>query len=251
MRTWAAQMWKIASSHALDLLFTRECLACRETLPHEHEDPPLCDACLAQIPAVNWPVCRRCAAEVPPYPGNVPRCFRCETHKLRFDATYSLGHYDGLLRELILRMKTDRNEQVAQIFTNLICKRYGDELRSLAVDAVVPVPMTLVNRLKQKTNPQGAMAAGISRELNIPLFRRLLQRSRHLAPQRGLSAVGRFRNVRGGYRLRKGYIIDAPHILLVDDVMTTGATCSEVARILKHNGVARVTVVVVARTPNN
>lgn len=251
MRTWAAQIWKTARRHALDLLFSGECFACRAMLSDNHEGQPLCDDCLAEIPPVDWPVCRLCAAEVPPYPGDVPSCFRCESHKFRFDATYSLGHYDGLLRELILRMKTDRHEQLAQIFTNLICERYGYELRSLNFDAVVPVPMTLVNRLKQKTNPQGALAAGVSRELGVPLFRRLLQRNMSLSPQRGLSAAGRFRNVHSGYRLRKGYKIDSPHVLLVDDVMTTGATCSEIARILKRNGVARVTVLVVARTPNN
>jgi ComF family protein len=233
------------------LLFTAECLACQAELPSGHEGVALCDDCLDEIPPIDWPVCRRCAAEVPFYPGSVGTCFRCESYNLRFDAAYSLGHYEGLLRELVLRMKTDSQEQVAQIFTRLLAERYGDELRQLAFDAIVPIPMTPFHRLKQRTNPQGVIAAGLGRSLGVPVFRRLLKRSLNLHPQRGLSSAGRFRNVRGGYEVRGGYKIAAPHVLLVDDVLTTGATCSEAARVLKRSGVARVTVLVVARTPNN
>ncbi|MDZ4657571.1 MAG: ComF family protein [Bythopirellula sp.] len=247
----AAQIWKSVRNRSLDLLFTQECLACLTELPADHVGVPICDACLAEIPPVDWPVCRRCAAKVPEYPGYVATCPRCDENRLRFDATYSLGHYEGLLRDLVLRMKTDRREQLAQVFARLICERYGESLRQLEADAIMPIPMTPWHRLRRKTNPQEVIAAGVGRELGIPVFRRLLKRSHNLHPQRGLSSAGRLRNVRGGYHVRGGYQMQSPHVLLVDDVLTTGATCSEVARILKRSGAARVTVLVVARTPNS
>lgn len=251
MLTRAAQIWETVRDRSLDLLFTQECLACQTELSAGHVGVPLCDACLAEIPPVDWPVCRRCAAKVPEYPGHVATCPRCDENRLRFDATYSLGHYEGLLRDLVLRMKTDRREQLAQVFARLICERYGDVLRQLQTDAIMPIPMTPWHRLQRKTNPQEVIAAGVGRELGIPIFRRLLWRSHNLHPQRGLSSAGRHRNVRGGYHVRGGYQMESPHVLLVDDVLTTGATCSEVARILKRNGAASVTVLVVARTPNS
>lgn len=251
MLTRTAKIWRIVRDCALDLLFTQECLACQAELPENHPGVALCEDCLAEIPPVDWPLCRRCAAKVPQYPGHVATCPRCEEHRLRFDATYSLGHYEGLLRELVLRMKTDRTEQLAQVFSQLICERYGESLRQLQADAILPIPMTPWHHLRRKTNPPEVIAAGVGRELGIPIFRQLLKRSHNLHPQRGLSSAGRFRNVRGGYYVRKGYQLAAPHILLVDDVLTTGATCSEVARILKRSGAARVSVLVVARTPNS
>jgi ComF family protein len=243
--------WRTAREHALDLLYESECLSCGIPLLGLHAGLPLCDDCLAEIPPIDWPTCRRCAAEVPEHPGSVDTCSRCEVDKLRFDRTFSLGHYDGLLRELILRMKADHHEQWGQVFVRLLGDRYGGELSECSFDGIIPIPMTAWHRWMRGTNAPGVIAHALGRALNIPVFSRLVTRTYDAGPQRGLSRAGRFRNVRGGYRMRKGYRLDAPHILLVDDVMTTGATCSEVARLLKRSGADRVTVLVVARTPNN
>lgn len=251
MRFRSAQIRDMVKSHALDLLFRSACRACGDELPDSHGGVNLCTDCLSQIPLVDWPVCRRCAAEVPVYPGKVATCPRCESDKLRFDAAFSIGHYEGLLREFILQMKVDRREQWGQIFAQLILDRLGDTLRRINLDAIVPVPMNPWHRLFRGSNAPTVIARAVGRSLGIPVWSRLLSRNFELIPQRGLSRAGRFRNVRGGYRVRRGYFLDSPHILIVDDVLTTGATCSEVARVLKHAGALRVSVLVVARTPNS
>jgi ComF family protein len=251
MKHLAGKVWNDLRERALDLLFVRTCLSCAATLPEDVESNALCADCLAEVPPINWPICSRCAAELPAYPGSMPTCYRCETDKLRFDATFSMGHYEGWLKESILRMKTDRHEQWGQVFAELICERYGDELRALNADAIVPIPSSTWNQFTRRTNGPTVLARAIGQRLNIPVMSRLLSRSNQLVPQRELSRAGRFRNVRGGYRMRSGYRLDSPNILLVDDVLTTGATCSEAARILKRAGAARVSVVIVARTPNS
>jgi ComF family protein len=251
MKNIAAKVWNDVRERALDLLFVRACLSCAATLPESSEPIALCDDCLAEVPPVDWPTCRRCAAELPEYPGSMPTCFRCESDKLRFDATLSLGHYEGWLKESILRMKTDGSEQWGQMFAQLMVDRYGDEIKSLEADAIVPIPSSPWNQFTRRTNGPTVLARALGQRLRIPVMSRLLKRSNQLAPQRELSRAGRFRNVRGGYQVRKGYRLDSPHTLLVDDVLTTGATCSEAARILKRAGAARVTVIVVARTPNS
>jgi ComF family protein len=251
MKSFAAKVWSDVRERALDLLFVRACLSCAATLPESGEGIVLCDDCLVEVPPVDWPTCRRCAAELPVYPGSLPTCFRCESDKLRFDATFSLGHYEGWLKESILRMKTDGSEQWGQVFAQLMVERYGEELRAFDVDAIVPIPSSTWNQFKRRTNGPTVLARALGQRLKIPVMSRLLKRSNHLAPQRELSRAGRFRNVRGGYQVRKSYRFDSPHILLVDDVLTTGATCSEAARILKRAGARQVTVVVVARTPNS
>lgn len=251
MKSFAGKVWHEVRERALDLLFVRTCLSCAATMPENGASNALCDECLAEVPVVDWPICSRCAAELPQYPGSMPTCFRCETDKLRFDATFSLGHYEGWLKESILRMKTDRHEQWGQVFAELIYERYDDEIRALNVDAIVPIPSTTWNQFTRRTNGPTVLARVLGQRLSIPVMSRLLTRSRGLAPQRELSRAGRFRNVRGGYRVQSRYRFDSPNILLVDDVLTTGATCSEAARILKRAGAARIAVVVVARTPNS
>jgi ComF family protein len=251
MKQLAGKVWSDMRERALDLLFVRTCLSCAATLPENGESNALCDDCLSEIPPIDWPICSRCAAELPNYPGSMPTCYRCETDKLRFDATFSLGHYEGWLKESILRMKTDRHEQWGQVFAELLCERYGNELRAFNADAIVPIPSSTWNQFTRRTNGPTVLARALGQRLNIPVMSRLLTRSSGLAPQRELSRAGRFRNVRGGYRVRSGYRLDSPSILLVDDVLTTGATCSEAARILKRAGAAQVAVVVVARTPNS
>jgi ComF family protein len=148
-------------------------------------------------------------------------------------------------------MKTDRNEQWGRLFARLMIKRYGDELCGADFDAIVPVPMTAWHRWMRGTNAPAVIAWALGQHLHVPVIGRLVQRTYAAVPQRGLSRAGRFRNVRGAYRFRKEYRLDGPHLLLVDDVMTTGATSSEIARLLKRNGAVRVTVLVAARTPNN
>jgi predicted amidophosphoribosyltransferase len=83
--------------------------------------------------------------------------------------------------------------------------------------------------------------------LNIPVRRRLLVRCRNTLPQAGLQPLQRFRNMRGAFRVRRGAGVEHARVLLVDDVLTTGATCSEAAKMLKQAGASMVAVAVVAR----
>jgi ComF family protein len=235
---------------ARDLLFPPRCVACSEELEEQDNGCGFCSACRSRLPLVNWPTCRRCAARVPEMPGDLETCVRCETANHAFDQALALGSYDGLLRDLILRMKTDRSELLASVLGRLILDRLGASMESLSLDAIIPVPMPTTRRLVRGTNPPAAIAEVLSRSLNSPAYLRLLTKSHNASPQRGLSKAGRFRNVRGQIGIRPGYHLLAPHVLLVDDTMTTGATCGEAARVLKRQGADRVTVLVVGRTPN-
>ena len=175
-------------------------------------------------------------------------CAHCREQKLWFDRAIALGDYDGLLRDQALAMKTDRSERLARALGQLIAARLSDEIDETPPDAIVPAPMHAWRRLARGTNPPAALAATLGRELGLPVFSGLLYRRRNTQPQLGLSQPARFRNVRGEMQVRKSYLFDAPHVLLVDDILTTGATCSEAARMLKRAGAARVTVLVAART---
>ncbi len=233
---------------AIDLLFPASCLACHAELDQSPDCIGFCLDCREEMSRGDWPVCRRCAARVPKIPGAVSECAHCRNEKLWFDRVLALGEYEGLLRALILTTNTDRSERLGNALGELMATRLGDELRALQPDTIASVPMHAWRRLARGTNPPATLAMSLGRKLGLPTFSRLLVRRRNTQPQVGLTRSARFRNVRGEMQVRKSYSMEAPHVLLVDDTLTTGATCSEAARMLKRAGAAQVTVVVAART---
>jgi len=231
------------------LLLPANCLVCSAELNPTHDRIGFCDDCRSQLSADTHPVCRRCASRVPAIPGEVSECPRCRDHKLWFDQALTLGSYKGLLRDQLLLMKTDRSERLAPALGHWMANQLRDKLRHLQPDAIVPVPMHPWRRLSRGTNSPAALATVLGQKLGLPTFPKILLRRRNIQPQLGLSQSARFQNVRGQMRVRAGYHLEAPHVLLVDDILTTGATCSEAAKMLKRAGAEQVTVLVAARTP--
>ncbi len=233
---------------AVDLLFPANCLACHAELHQASDRIGYCIDCRYEMTRGKWPVCQRCAARVPKIPGPVSECGHCRGQKFWFDRAVALGDYEGLLREQALAMKTDRSERLANSLGKLMAARLGKDLCESPPDFVAPVPMHAWRRLARGTNPPAAMATSLGHGLELPVSSRLLFRRRNSQPQVGLSHPARFRNIRGEIGVRKRYPLATAHVLLVDDILTTGATCSEAARMLKKAGAAEVTVVVAART---
>jgi ComF family protein len=147
-------------------------------------------------------------------------------------------------------MKVDQSGHLARVLGQALANHFTTQLAALDVDGIVPLPMSTRRRLLRGTNPPAILAREIGRSLTKPVWSGLLSRS-HTQPQQGLSHPGRKRNVKGTMRLSKNYRLDAPHLLLIDDVLTTGASCSEAARVLKRGGATQVTVLVLARTPEH
>ena len=242
-----------AARSTVDLLFPPSCLNCNASLNEfndveDDSDVGFCETCTGEMQRGDWPVCLRCASRVPKLTQPSERCGHCQDQKLWFDRTLALGDYDGILREQCLAMKTDRSERLATAVGKLMADRFGQDLLEQSPDALVPVPMHGWRRMVRGTNAPAGIAACLARELGLPVFLGRLRRKRNSQPQLGLSNPARFRNVRGDLQVAASYDLEAPHVVLVDDVMTTGATCSEAARVLKRAGAQRVTVFVAART---
>jgi ComF family protein len=177
-------------------------------------------------------------------------CNHCRGDKLRFERTIALGAYEGPLRQLVMRMKIDRSELIAGTLVELAWQEKHQELANLNVDVVTTVPMSLRRRWQRGTNPPRAMAEKLAEKLGVPAAGGMLRLKRNLPPQVGLSRPARFRNVAGEMALRPTYYLQAAHVLVVDDILTTGATCSEAARVLRRAGAERVSIFVIARTPS-
>ena len=166
---------------------------------------------------------------------------------MRFARAVALGNYEGLLRNAVLRMKRDTEEPLSAALAELLFQRREAALAALAADVVVPAPMYWLRRLARGTNSPEIVAERLARRLRLPCVPRMIRRLRNTRPQGALARQERLENVRGAFRLRHGCDVSGARVLLVDDILTTGATCGEIARQLLTAGAVEVSVAVLAR----
>jgi ComF family protein len=248
-RTIASVWSKRAAAAAVDLLLPPRCACCAADAAEVRGAPLLCLACRCEIELTAWPVCPRCAAAVPSVADVALLCPHCRDAKLKFDRTLALGSFEGLLHNWVMRMKQDRSGLAARALADLAWSELGGALVDLEVDVVTAVPMSAWRRWQRGVNPPRLVAERLAGKLHKPAAGAMLRQARNIPPQLGLSRPGRFANVAGRMAVRPGYSLQAAHVLLVDDILTTGATASEAARALKKAGAEQVTVLVLARTP--
>lgn len=239
-----------------DLVFPPSCANCHAELDVQQE-VPLCDECLNGMEFFGEPMCVKCGAPLPSVISKnggstsvLPKrkdCIHCAGRKMWFDETLALGLYSGKLREIILRMKPGQGDSLSLAMGHLIWQQRRERLEKIEADVVAPIPLHWRRRIVHRTNSAAVLAEVLSGRLGLPLAERLLRRSRSTVRQFDLTPPERWKNVRRAFSLRAGYHLRDAHVLLVDDVLTTGATCSEAARALRSAGAQRVTVAVLAR----
>lgn len=207
----------------------------------------LCGDCREALCPADWVACRRCGAAAEADPPPPESCPWCRGSRFRFDRVVPLGPYRDQLRAGVLKMKRPAGDSLSTVMGELYCDRRGGEIASLRADMIVPVPMHWARRIVRGTNSPDILAARLAGRLDAAVVRGMLFRCRNTLPQAHLPPAERFQNVRGAFRLRAGYDLRGVRAILVDDILTTGATCSEAAGVLKEAGASIVGVAVLAR----
>lgn len=235
----------------LDLLFPPCCVYCSTDFLEPRDDWHFCDDCLALFGPATWRGCNRCGNEVPDSVPVAENCQSCRKACLRFDTVIPLGGYHTGLRDAILRMKRPEHDGLSTAMGRLLAERRGEQLAAIQADIVVPIPTFVerrwIGRRKRNHSPE-VLAACVAESLKIPMQGAVLVQHVATLPQVGLAPTRRFENVRGAFQVCSPEVVKGARVLLVDDVLTTGATCSEAAKMLKQAGAAMVAVAVVART---
>lgn len=242
----------------LHLLYPPRCSFCRELLSPLHPGEPflpfpaggerllmgeklLCRRCAEELPWIKR-ACPRCAA---PLEEGEEKCLRCVGRIFSFDRCCALGVYEGKLRETVHRFKYRGEKYLAEPLGKLLAAKLAGEPWIDSAASVVPVPLHR-QKLKQRGYNQAFLLAGVlGRKLHLPV-NELLERVKETKSQTGLDKRGRAANLRGAFRCREK-IPPGTDILLVDDVITSGATAHEASRALKEAGAARVGLAVLAR----
>ncbi len=199
----------------------------------------ICSGCDRDL-VRNWPACSGCALPIPE--GIDARCGTCQQGRLPFTVVVAPYAYAFPLDAAIKAFKFRRRLYYAPAFAALLQSATGRLPAS--VDAVQPVPLHRRRKLFRGFNQAMELAKPVAGALQLPLID-AVRRSRHTPYQSGLPAAERRRNLRDAFRLRGR--IDARHVLLVDDVITTATTCRQIAMLLKGHGVSEVSVLALAR----
>ena len=232
----------VAWNGFLNLLFPAKvkCLNCgRET-----EGTYLCAECEELISLIgNCPRCERCSRPLVAEERFCPSCSRGD--KIYFDKCVSACVYDGLTVALIHKLKFFRCGNVAEFFADVIAPL----AKTLPeCDVVVPVPIKPSKIKLRGYNQCDLLGKGLCSRVNLP-FLNALEKCEDSLDQLGLSGAARRRNVQGSVKVADGSSVRGKRVMLVDDVLTTGATLSECARVLKAAGATAVCAVTVAITP--
>ena len=170
----------------------------------------------------------------------------CPRRRWVFESVERLGVYSGALREACIRGKSRGGESLAAALAEWFWECRGWSLAEREIDLVVPVPQHWSKRLIESHNQAETVAEVLARRLRVNLHRHILAKVRRTPDQSSLSAARRQTNLCGAFRVRKKGKLAGAHVLLVDDVLTTGTTADQASRALRQAGVGRVSVAVLA-----
>lgn len=222
----------------------RLCLLCDER--GDYRDA-ICPACHAELPWLDAQ-CNLCALPLPA-PGLV--CGECQKRRPFFDSVQTPWRYDFPIDALITRFKHHGKWPLGRLLGVLLSHHLQTAFATglPRPDLLLPVPLGK-QRLRQRGfNQAGMLADWLQPQLNVPVHHHLLRRERDTDAQQELDAAARQRNLRDAFALAQPGAVKGKHVALVDDVLTTGATATTLARLLKKAGAQRVDVYCLARTP--
>ena len=227
----------------LAALFPSCCASC--TLPLLRPTRgPLCEGCWSRLPRHHSPLCS-CGLPLPT--AVAPPCGRCRRGLGLITRGFSLGPYEGSLRRLVHEFKYRGKRRVAARLAELLCAEPAIDGILAAGAVLLPVPLHPRRLAERGFNQSELLAAAVGKRTGLSVEPRALVRRKDTPPQAGLSAALRRRNMAGAFAVRKRVCVQGRTVVLVDDVLTTGATARACATPLRQAGAVAVHILTIAR----
>ncbi len=245
--------------HFLNLIYPLSCLTCKVRLT-PLSDRPLCEICWNKIELILPPFCRVCGKHLPAplETDEVARpaksqnraliCKDCQRSSYFFRAARSVCIYDGVIKKCIHLFKYQSKLSLLKPLSRLMIGFAGNFLNMKNIDLIIPVPLHSSKLRLRQFNQAQILAKSINQAFSKELQDRLLVKIRPGPAQVNLSQAERLKNVRGTFKVKNVEPLKDKTILLIDDVLTTGATAGECARMLLEAGAGRVDVFALARS---
>ena len=222
-----------------DIIYPRVCVVCKSGLKDIASiDELVCAACWQKIKKNQPPFCYSCGRHLE-LKGTLIKnvCPECIRRPPRFDRAFSVCRYEGVTRELIREFKYRDKDHLGLTLSRLMIDFIREyEIPIASVDWIVPVPLHKARLREREFNQAEILSGHIAREFGRGVLGDSLIRHRYTKTQTELENDARFANVKNSFSVRRGEEVAGKNILLVDDVLTTGATSSEAAAALKDAG---------------
>lgn len=234
------RLWSAAGT----LCFPPHCAGCRaDTARGVH----VCDQCAKTAERIEAPYCQRCSS---PFDGAITdtfTCANCTGREVHFECAVAPYKSRGIVRDCIHAFKYNGALHLRAPLAAWLAESLGDtRIASHPADAFIPVPLHHVRFREREFNQAEELARLLSKQTGTPMWN-ALRRTRYTTTQTKLDRSERMENLRGAFRVRHTRRVKGRHLILVDDVFTTGSTVEECSRVLMHAGAATVRVITVAR----
>jgi competence protein ComFC len=237
-------LWK----NFINLIYPLSCLLC-ETALEPLSDRPVCAVCWNKIEYNQPPFCRVCAKHLPAKTQKQALiCSNCQQSSFSFRQARSVCIYDGVIKNCLHLFKYKRKLSLVKPLSKLMIDFARNSLDMNKVDIIIPVPLYSTKRRLRQFNQAGLLAESISRACSKQLQQKLLIKTKPGPAQVELSKTERLKNLRGAFKVRSAGSLKDKNILLIDDVLTTGATANECARTLLDAQANSVDVLTLARS---
>jgi competence protein ComFC len=229
---------------AASLFYPATCVVCAASVERSEY---LCGDCRERAPRIVPPFCAKCSE---PFAGAITEtfsCANCQHRVLHFDCAVAAYRSRGLVRNVLHQFKYGKQRHLRYPIAEWLGESLQDpRLRGRHFDLVVPVPLHPTRERERGFNQAALLAERLAASAAIPL-RPALDRIRYTTTQTAYDRAERMENLHGAFRLRKKEDVRGLHVLLIDDVLTTGSTLSECARILRAAGAVSVHAATAAR----
>ena len=230
----------------LDFVYPQHCVICKKYLKREEKD--VCETCWNSLVTLPDPFCPYCKSFMEQEDA---KCFFCDsTKKLWEDHIFlkvrSLGRFDDYYKELIYQFKYGKKIPLGKRLGQGLGESISNDSNFLKSDFLIPVPLHKSRYWERGFNQSEIVADEISKINGLPVLKNVLKRKKNTKDQTNLTREQREENVRGAFVVAHPEIINGKNIILVDDVITTGATLSECARMLKQAGAEKILGITIA-----
>ncbi len=232
---------RLRLNHLSSKLFPSRCIFCQQTVGSGLE---VCPDCYQALPH-NETCCVRCALPLAEDIDSAVLCGRCIKKLPAFDYAHSLFRYENEIITLVHQLKFSEKIRFSRSIGEMLLQHFLETDEK--PDCLLPVALHKSRMRQRGFNQSIEISRVLAKKLAIPIEHAAIVRQRSTAAQTGLSAKQRQKNIRGAFAVAGK--LNYKHVLIIDDVMTTGATVNELAKLLKKNNVERVGVLSIARAP--
>ncbi len=222
-----------------DLIYPPICILCRRWLPPEERPEQICARCRPRISLTRPPFCRRCSRPLPA--AGTPLCRPCRERPNACDRIRAACPYTGETRRIVHLFKYHGRTVLRRLMARRMMEYAGLYGPAPAeIDLLVPVPLHARRLRRRGYNQAALLAEELGRRWGVPVLSKAMRRSRSTRPQSRLGRKDRWTNIQGAFRIKISRGLSGKSVCLIDDLVTTGATLSEAAGVLKRAGAREV-----------